>query len=165
MSDKKRKLTGIHYSQWEHADQDYLDQLSDEEFEFIQQFNQEYYSAKFGKKPIHKNVKAAKRDAWERQNEARRGIWLNGDRVAKAPSSYRAKLTTADLDIEELYDHYGLEVAGEMLVMTIVDEMSALPREAKIERMKGFIAKFEELKTIARKVNFTRNKKHKRGKK
>lgn len=165
MSDRKLKLTGIHYSQYEFVDHDYLDKLSKEELEWLQKFDREYYSGLFKGKAIHKNKKVTKREAWERQNESRRSVWINSERTSRPPTSYAAKLTTSDLDIKELYDNYGLNNAGEKLIEIYVDEMEGLPLSSKVKKVKEFTVKFEELKTIARREGFTKNKKYKRGKK
>lgn len=155
----KKKLSGIHYSQWEFADADYLDKLSDAEFEWYQQFNKEYYSANFedGVKPLHKNPKAAQREAWQKQNESKRSVWYESKRVGMPMSQHKSKISYSDLDLEEMHDKLGPEKAREVLADRLKEAVFNAPEDQRTTIIARFMAQYDKLRTIYRKEYYTRN--------
>lgn len=88
----KKKKSRLYISQWlarkkiqGFTDFDYLEKLSEEELDFLNDFCREYYSAHFKKdgESLHKTDEE-KRDCYGANNARNRDMWTKFDRVDTA---------------------------------------------------------------------------------
>ena len=123
MSKKKHRRLG-HFTKeiTEFVDQDYLDDLPDEAFEYIKKFNRGYYDHDYKDNDVFPDADEAARDANRRENAARNDAYAvarkSGDLkyLATNPEAQIADVSTTDLDWEEYYKIHGYKLTLERLL-------------------------------------------------
>lgn len=70
----------------EFCDFDYLDDLSDEDLEWLHAFCREYYRADFPKQFDHVHPDSQRKDCYNRSNAARRDMWARFQRLMGEPA-------------------------------------------------------------------------------